>query len=91
MDGETRFGYNKNELFRIDSFNHVKDPNRPETTPYGRRVPFISFPGIPALAREIQSRGAAPTLSFEQQLALVKGPRDEAWRHLLPSGWQPPR
>jgi hypothetical protein len=71
---ETRFGYNKNELFRIDSFNNVKDPNHPETTPYGRRVPFISFPGIPALAREIQSRGAAPTLSFEQQLALVKGP-----------------
>jgi hypothetical protein len=71
---ETRFGYNKNELFRIDSFNNVKDPNREETTPYGRRVPFLSFPGIPALAREIQSRGAAPTLSFEQQLAVVKGP-----------------
>ena len=77
---ETRFGYNKNELFRVDSFNNVKDPNRPETTPYGRRVPFISFPGIPALAREIQSRGAAPTLSFEQQLALVKG------RHALKMG-----
>ncbi|MBM2812386.1 MAG: TonB-dependent receptor plug [Chloroflexi bacterium] len=70
---ETRFGYNKNELFRIDSFNNVKDPNREELTPYGRRVPFISFPGIPGLAREIQSRGAAPTLSFEQQLAVVKG------------------
>jgi hypothetical protein len=70
---ETRFGYNKNELFRIDSFNDVIDPVRQETTPYGRRVAVIGYPGLPTLAREIQSRGAIPTLSFEQQFAWVKG------------------
>lgn len=70
---ETRYGYNRNELFRLDEFMNVRDPSKPETIPYQRRVPSLSFPGMINLSPERLDRGHRPTYSLEQQFAVVRG------------------
>ncbi len=68
---ETRFGYNDNELTRIEDFGFVNDPNEAATIEFMRMVPSISFPGLTTVAAEWHIRGAAPSYSFEQQFTVV--------------------
>ncbi len=44
---ETRFGYNANDMERLDAFFTVKDPrNVKELAPFGRSVPVFSISGL---------------------------------------------
>ena len=89
---ETRFGYNRNYMARLDGFLNVVDPNTPETIPFGRRVTALRFTGMDDMYQsELHRRGLAPTYSFEQQLSYVRGKHSFKFGGLFmrPAGGRP--
>src|SRR5437867_2844728 len=43
---ETRLGYNRSDMARLDAFFSIEDPKKPETIEWQRRVPRLSIQGI---------------------------------------------
>ncbi|MGH9160957.1 MAG: carboxypeptidase regulatory-like domain-containing protein, partial [Vicinamibacteraceae bacterium] len=43
---ESRFGYNRNDMERLDRFFEVQDPSTPEENLWGRRIGLISVGGL---------------------------------------------
>jgi len=68
---ESRYGYNKNVVDRLDAIFNVKDPNKQEGKFGGRRLPCINAVGFSGCG-EILTLGA-PNHSFDQKVALVSG------------------
>ena len=82
---ESRFGWNRTYLPRIDEFFNVRDPNPnapPEILAFGRAVPFINinnvFSGPSSEVLELTNR----TLSFDQKFSRVVN------RHLVKTGFR---
>ncbi len=82
---ESRFGWNRTYLPRLDEFFNVRDPNpnKPdEYLAYGRAVPFINitnvFSGPSAEVLELTNR----TLSFDQKFSRVIN------RHVVKTGFR---
>jgi outer membrane receptor protein involved in Fe transport len=80
---ESRVGWNRTYLARLDGFLGVIGPNQPaEVMPFGRRMPAFSISGLFATQRsEIWDMGGK-TYSFEQKLS--RGYQ----RHLLKVGFR---
>ena len=68
---ETRYGYNRNHVDRLDGFYNVQDPDKPESSPGGRRVAGISALGF-GNDGEINTLGA-PGQSIEEKIAITAG------------------
>ena len=68
---ETRYGYNRNVVDRLDGIFNVKDPNQEEQKEGSRRIPCVSALGFGGCG-EILTLGA-PSWQFDQKLALTKG------------------
>lgn len=68
---ESRYGYNKNVVDRLDSIFSVQDPNKKEAKFGGRRLPCINAVGFGGCG-EILTLGA-PNHSFDQKVAFVTG------------------
>jgi hypothetical protein len=78
---ETRFGYNMNDIARIDAFWDVVDPRQPETFFGGRRVPNINGLGFSTAESEIAEYGAGTGIwTLEEKFARTTG------RHSLKFG-----
>jgi hypothetical protein len=82
---ESRFGWNRTYLPRLDEFFNVRDPrpNAPaEILAYGRAVPFVNitnvFSGPSAEVLELSNR----TLSFDQKFSRIVD------RHLVKTGFR---
>ncbi len=88
---QTRVGMNQSFVERIDKIWFTKDPNKPESTPGGRLLPIIQYPGMTGFNRENRSTGPIPSWSFDQQIALFRG--THSWKFggifALPRGGQP--
>src|SRR5213594_1048630 len=54
---QTRVGMNQSFVERIDKIWFTKDPNKPESTPGGRLLPIIQYPGMTGFNRENRSTG----------------------------------
>ncbi len=65
---ETRFGYNLNDVSRLDAFWNVVDPAFPETTFGGRRLPLIDALGFQTADTELFQMGG-PVWTLEQKYA----------------------
>jgi hypothetical protein len=77
---ETRFGYNRSDMERLDLFFSLKDPSKEETVEWQRRVPRLSIQGIGTWgSAEVWDMQGA-TYSFDQKVSR------EAGRHLLKFG-----
>ncbi|MCY4595914.1 MAG: carboxypeptidase regulatory-like domain-containing protein [Bryobacterales bacterium] len=68
---ETRYGYNRNVVDRLDGIFNVKDPDREEQKEGSRRIPCVSALGFGGCG-EILTLGA-PSWQFDQKFALTKG------------------
>lgn len=68
---ESRYGYNNNNVDRLDGIYDIVDAGQPETSPGGRRIPCIYGPGFGDCG-EIGSWGA-PNHSFDQKFGFVTG------------------
>jgi hypothetical protein len=68
---ESRYGYNKNVVDRLDSIFNLKDPNKQKSKVGGRRLPCINAVGFGGCG-EILTLGA-PNHSFDQKVAFVTG------------------
>jgi outer membrane receptor protein involved in Fe transport len=80
---ESRFGWNKTYLARLDAFLSVKGPNAPpEILPYGRRMPAFSVNNLFATPRSEIWDMAGTTYSFEQKVS--RGFQ----RHLVKAGFR---
>jgi Carboxypeptidase regulatory-like domain/TonB dependent receptor len=78
---ETRFGYNLNDIDRVDAFWEVVDPRQPETFFGGRRVPNINGLGFGTAESEIAEYGAGTGIwTLEEKFARTVG------RHSLKFG-----
>jgi outer membrane receptor protein involved in Fe transport len=67
---ESRFGWNKTYLARLDAFLSVKGPNAPpEILPYGRRMPAFSITNLFATPRSEIWDMAGTTYSVEQKFS----------------------
>src|SRR5262245_28903285 len=78
---ETRFGYNLNDIYRVDAFWAVVDPKKPETLFGGRRVPNINGLGFSTAESEIAQYGAGTGIwTLEEKFAHTVG------RHSLKFG-----
>jgi len=78
---ETRFGYNFNDIDRIDRFWDFVDPNKAESFFGGRRLPTITALGFSTADSEIAEYGRGGTVwSIEQKYARTAG------RHTLKVG-----
>lgn len=75
---ESRYGYNKNVVDRLDAIFNVMDPNKTEGKFGGRRIPCINAIGFGGCG-EIITLGA-PNHSFDQKIAVISG------RHSLKFG-----
>src|SRR5438093_3561620 len=88
---QTRVGMNQSFVERIDKIWNTKDPNTPESTPGGRLLPIIQYPGMTGFNRENRSTGPIPSWSFDQQFALFRG--THSWKFggifALPRGGHP--
>jgi Carboxypeptidase regulatory-like domain/TonB dependent receptor/TonB-dependent Receptor Plug Domain len=80
---ESRVGWNRTYLARLDAFLGVKQPNAPaEILPYGRRMPAFSITGVFATPRSEIWDMSGKTYSFEQKVS-------RGWqRHLLKAGFR---
>jgi carboxypeptidase family protein/TonB-dependent receptor-like protein len=77
---ETRFGYNRQDMLRLDQFFTQMDPNTPEEVEWQRRVPRISIQGLDTWgAAEVWDMEGA-TYSIDQKLSRHLG------RHLFKFG-----
>ena len=80
---ESRFGWNRTYLARLDAFLGVMGPNAPaEILPYGRRMPAFSITNLFATPRSEIWDMAGKTYSFEQKLS--RGYQ----RHLVKAGFR---
>src|SRR5262245_16315289 len=80
---ESRFGWNRTYLARLDGFLSVMQPNAPpEILPYGRRMPAFAVTNLFATPRSEIWDMAGKTYSFEQKLS--RGYQ----RHLLKAGFR---
>src|SRR5262245_28579319 len=80
---ESRVGWNKAFLARLDQFLSVIGPNQPaEIMPYGRRVPSFSVSGLFGTAHSEILEMAGNAYSFEQKLS--RGFK----RHLVKTGFR---
>ncbi|MGH9370842.1 MAG: TonB-dependent receptor domain-containing protein, partial [Vicinamibacterales bacterium] len=71
---ETRFGYNFNDIDRIDRFWDFVDPNRTESFFGGRRLPTITALGFSTADSEIAEYGRGGAVwSFEEKYARTAG------------------
>jgi len=71
---ETRFGYNFNDIDRIDRFWDFVDPNKAESFFGGRRLPTITALGFSTADSEIAEYGRGGTVwSIEQKYARTLG------------------
>jgi Carboxypeptidase regulatory-like domain/TonB dependent receptor-like, beta-barrel len=71
---ETRFGYNFNDIDRIDRFWDFVDPNKPESFYGGRRIPTITALGFSTADSEIAEYGRGGVVwSLEQKYARTAG------------------
>ena len=71
---ETRFGYNFNDIDRIDRFWDFVDPNKPESFYGGRRLPTITALGFSTADSEIAEYGRGGAVwSLEQKYARTAG------------------
>jgi carboxypeptidase family protein/TonB-dependent receptor-like protein len=78
---ESRVGWNKTYLARLDAFLNVKQPNAPpEIMPYGRRMPAFSITSLFATPRSEIWDMKGITYSFEQKVSR------SFQRHLLKAG-----
>jgi outer membrane receptor protein involved in Fe transport len=78
---ETRFGYNMNDIYRVDAFWDVVDPTKPETFFGGRRVPNINGLGFSTAETEFARYGAGTGIwTLEEKFAQTIG------RHSLKLG-----
>lgn len=68
---ESRYGYNKNVVDRLDAIFNVKDSAKAEGKPGGRRLPCINAVGFGGCG-EILTLGA-PNHSFDQKVAVISG------------------
>ncbi len=68
---ETRYGYNNNDVDRLDGLFNVMDPNQDEQKFGSRRIPGISALGF-GVGGEILQLGA-PSHQFDQKVALTTG------------------
>ena len=67
---ESRVGWNKADLARLDRFLSVTGPNQPaEIMPYGRSVPAFEVSGLFATPRAELLDMAGTTYSFEQKFS----------------------
>jgi outer membrane receptor protein involved in Fe transport len=67
---ESRVGWNKTYLARLDAFLSVKGPNAPpEILPYGRRMPAFSITNLFATPRSEIWDMAGTTYSVEQKIS----------------------
>jgi len=77
---ETRFGYNHEDMLRLDQFFTLKDPKTPEKIEWQRRVPRISIQGLNTWgAAEVWDMDGA-TYSIDQKFSRHLG------RHLFKFG-----
>jgi hypothetical protein len=80
---ESRFGWNKTYLARLDAFLGVIGPNQPaEILPYGRRIPAFNISGVFSTPRSEIWDMAGTTYSFEQKFS--RGYQ----RHLVKAGFR---
>jgi hypothetical protein len=80
---ESRFGWNRTYLARLDGFLSVMQQNAPaEILPYGRRMPAFSITNLFATPRSEIWDMSGKTYSFEQKLS--RGYQ----RHLLKAGFR---
>src|SRR5262245_9432620 len=80
---ESRFGWNRTYLARLDGFLSVMKPNAPpEILPYGRRMPAFSITNVFATPRSEIWDMSGKTYSFEQKLS--RGFQ----RHLVKAGFR---
>ena len=71
---ETRFGYNFNDIDRVDRFWDFADPNKPETIVGGRRLPTLSGLGFGTADSEIAEYGRGGAVwTIEQKFAWTLG------------------
>ncbi len=68
---ESRYGYNKNVVDRLDAIFNVMDTSKTETKFGGRRLPCINAVGFSGCG-EILTLGA-PNHSFDQKVAVISG------------------
>jgi outer membrane receptor protein involved in Fe transport len=68
---ESRYGYNKNVVDRLDAIFNIKDPNKEEGKFGSRRIPGINALGFSG-GGEILTLGA-PNHSFDQKFAFITG------------------
>jgi len=76
---ETRYGWNRVDNTRLDTFFNNADPNKPETSLGGRRIPGISALGF-SIQGENNFIGNAPQWNLEQKVTWQIG------RHSLKAG-----
>ena len=80
---ESRFGWNRTYLARLDAFLGVMGPNQPaEVMPYGRRMPAFAITGLFNTPRSEIWDMAGKTYSFEQKFS--RGFQ----RHLVKAGFR---
>jgi hypothetical protein len=80
---ESRFGWNKTYLARLDAFLSVVGPNQPaEVMPYGRRMPAFAITGLFNTPRSEIWDMRGTTYSFEQKFS--RGFQ----RHLVKTGFR---
>jgi hypothetical protein len=77
---ESRFGYNRNEMDRLDRFFEVQDPTTPETNLWGRRIGLISVAGLFATPTTELWDMNGTAYSVDQKMSRVIG------NHLLKLG-----
>jgi hypothetical protein len=68
---ESRYGYNRNVVDRLDGFFEFMDPNKEEAKFGGRRLPGLSALGFGG-GGEILTLGA-PSHQFDQKFAVTRG------------------
>ncbi len=72
---ETRFGYNANDMVRLDQFFTVKDPrNIKELGPFGRSIPVFSISGLTGSLGDGELwRMEGETFTFDQKVSRHMG------------------
>lgn len=77
---ETRFGFNRADMERLDLFFSLQDPNRPESIQWQRRVPRLNIQGLAGWGSAEVWDMEGTTYSFDQKVSR------EAGRHLFKFG-----
>src|SRR5262245_232226 len=77
---ETRFGYNHQDMLRLDQFFTFIDPDKPESVEWQRRVPRLSIQGIDTWGAAEVWDMSGTTYSIDQKVSRHVG------RHLFKFG-----